>query len=221
VTGRTLDLTQPFGHNAAYNPDLPLPRVEIVRWVIRDGFSLEEMQLCTHVGTHMDAPSHVFADASSVSDYPVERFRGTGVAVDVRDLGDAAPITADVLSERAGGVESGNIVLLLTGWCALRGRTERYTDASPWVDATGARWLVERGVQGVAIDHFSISGRGAPEKVLPAHHILLEAGCWIVEDALLPDDLLSGGPWTVVALPWRITGASGAPTRMIAFEETS
>jgi arylformamidase len=218
MSGRTLDLTQPFAHNAAYNPDLPLPRVEIVRWVIRDGFSLEELELCTHVGTHMDAPSHVFADAASVSDYPVERFRGTAVVVDLRDLGDAAPITAEVLAERAAGTESGNIVLLLTGWGAIRGRTERYVDASPWVDETGARWLVERDIHGVAIDHFSISGRGTPEKVLPAHHTLLEAGCWIVEDALLPDELLTAGPWTVVALPLRITGASGAPTRMIAIE---
>jgi arylformamidase len=218
MSGRTLDLTQPFAHNAAYNPDLPLPRVEIVRWVIRDGFSLEELELCTHVGTHMDAPSHVFADAPSVTDYPVERFHGTAVVADLRDLGDSATITADVLDERAAEAQSGSIVLLLTGWGALRGRSERYADASPWVDETGARWLVERGVQGVAIDHFSISGRGAPEKVLPAHHILLDAGCWIVEDALLPQELLTGGPWTIVALPWRITGASGAPTRMIAIE---
>jgi arylformamidase len=218
MTGRTLDLTQPFGHNAAYNPDLPLPRVEIVRWVIRDGFSLEELELCTHVGTHMDAPSHVFADAASVTDYAVDRFHGTAVVANLRDLGDSAPITADVLAERAPEAGAGSIVLLMTGWAALRGRSERYADASPWVDEGGARWLVERGVHGVAIDHFSISGRGAPEKVLPAHHILLEAGCWIVEDALLPQELLSGGPWTIVALPWRITGASGAPTRMIAIE---
>jgi arylformamidase len=218
MSGRTLDLTQPFAHNAAFNPDLPLPRVEIVRWVIRDGFSLEELALCTHVGTHMDAPSHVFADAPSVTDYAVERFHGTAVVANLRDLGDAAPITADVLAERAPEAKPGSIVLLLTGWSALRGRSERYADASPWVDESGARWLVERGIHGVAIDHFSISGRGAPEKVLPAHHILLDAGCWIVEDALFPQELLTGGPWTIVALPWRIAGASGAPTRMIAIE---
>jgi arylformamidase len=218
MPGRTLDLTQPFAHNAAFNPDLPLPSVEIVRWVIRDGFSLEELHLCTHVGTHMDAPSHVFADAPSISDFGPERFHGPGVVVDLRDLGDAAPITDAILAERAAAAAAGSIVLLLTGWGSLRGRTERYVDASPWVDASGARWFVERGVHGVAIDHFSISGRGEPEKVLPAHHILLEAGCWIVEDALLPDELLDGGPWTIVALPWRISGASGAPTRMIAIE---
>lgn len=217
MSGRTLDLTQPFAHNAAFNPDLPLPRVEIVRWVIRDGFSLEELSLCTHVGTHMDAPCHVLADAPSITDFEPDRFHGPGVVVDLRDLGDEAPITEAVLEQRAAGVAESDIVVLVTGWGELRGRTQRYADRSPWVDASGARWLVGRGICGVVIDHFSISGRGEPEKVLPAHEILLGAGCWIVEDALLPPELFDSA-WTIFALPWRLQGASGAPTRVLAIE---
>jgi arylformamidase len=214
---RTLDLTQPFFHNGGFNPDLPLPRIDITRSVMVDGYSLEQLELCTHVGTHMDAPSHVFEVAPAIDEYPVERLHGPAVVVDLRDLEDAGPIDAALLEARAGSVPRGAIALLFTGWGALRARTARYADGSPWLDASGAAWLVEHGVVGVAIDHFSISGRGPAEKVLPTHHVLLGAGVWIVEEALFCEELLEGA-WTVTALPLRIVGVSGAPTRMIAVE---
>lgn len=217
-TGRTLDLTQPFFHNGGFNPDLPLPRIDITRSVLNDGYSLEQLELCTHVGTHMDAPSHVFETGHPIDDFAVDRFHGPGVVVDLRDLDDEQPIDVGVLAARATFEEQGSIVLLFTGWGALRSRTARYADGSPWLAEAGARWLVEQGVAGVAIDHFSIAGRGPAEKVLPAHKVLLGAGVWIVEEALFAEALLDGGRWDVVALPWRVVGVSGAPTRMIAIE---
>jgi kynurenine formamidase len=91
-------------------------------------------------------------------------------------------------------------------------------NASPYLTGDGAAWIVERKPVGVAIDHFSIGGRGTPEKVLPSHRELLGAGVWIVEEALFPEELLDSA-WQIVALPWRIVGVSGAPTRMIAIEQ--
>jgi arylformamidase len=218
-SGRTLDLTQPFFHNGGFNPDLPLPRIDITRSVISDGYSLEQLELCTHVGTHMDAPSHVLETGHPIDEFAVDRFHGPGVVVDLRDLGDEQAIDAEILASRARVEEQGSIVLLATGWGAFRARTARYVDGSPWLNEAGAKWLVEHGAAGVAIDHFSIAGRGPAEKVLPAHTVLLGAGVWIVEEALFPESLLDGSRWDVVALPWRIAGVSGAPTRMIAIEQ--
>jgi arylformamidase len=221
MTARTLDLTQPFFHNGGFNPDLPLPRIDITRSVMTDGYSLEEMELCTHVGTHMDAPSHVFETGHAIDGFAVDRFHGPGVVVDLRDLAEQQPIDADVLASRAQIDQQGSIVCLFTGWGAFRSRTARYADGSPWLDESGARWLVVQGAAGVAIDHFSIAGRGPAEKVIPAHEALLGAGVWIVEEALFPEELLGAGAWRIVALPWRIAGVSGAPTRMIAIEQST
>jgi kynurenine formamidase len=46
--------------------------------------------------------------------------------------------------------------------------------------------------------------------------ILLGAGIRIVEEALLPRALLEHAAWQVIALPLRLRGASGAPTRIVA-----
>jgi arylformamidase len=218
MSGRTIDLTQPFGHNAGYNPDLPLPTVQITRSVIVDGYSLEELSLCTHVGTHMDAPSHVFEEGAAIDAFAPEAFHGPGAIVDLRDLADETPIDAALLAARCPAFAPGAIVCLVTGWGALRARTRRYADGSPFLTGDGAAWIAERGAAGVAIDHFSIGGRGTPDKVLPSHMELLGAGIWIVEEALFPEELMTGS-WELVALPWRIVGVSGAPTRMIAIEQ--
>jgi kynurenine formamidase len=218
LTGRTLDLTQPFFHNAGFNPDLPLPTMAITRSVMADGYSMEELRLCTHVGTHMDAPSHVFEAGPSIDEFAVGAFHGTGAIVDLRELADETPIDAALLESRSPPFDPGAVVCLVTGWGALRARTKRYADGSPYLTGDGAAWIASRRAAGVAIDHFSVGGRGTPDKVLPSHTELLGAGIWIVEEALFPDELLEGA-WQIVALPWRVVGGSGAPTRMIAIEQ--
>jgi kynurenine formamidase len=217
VSGRQLDLTQPFFHNGAYNPDLPLPSVELARTVVSDGFKLEQLSLCTHVGTHMDAPCHVFEEGGSVDQYPLERLHGVGIPVDAQ-LGDEEPIGAALLEPYHDRLTAGTIALLRTGWGDDRGHTERYVNRSPWLDASGADWLAKRDVAGVVIDHFSIAGRGPAEKTQPAHTILLGNGIWIVEEARLPAELFERPSWYVIALPMRLLDGSGAPTRVIALE---
>ena len=214
---QVMDLTQPFYHNASFNPDLPMASIELVRQIPNHGHSLEQLSLCTHVGTHMDAPAHVIETGAGVDEYPLERLRGTGIPVDLFTIGPDGPITERVLASYADRLVPGTIALLCTGWGEQRGFTDSYINHSPWLESSGAQWLADRGVIGVAIDHFSIAGRGPTEKVLPAHLILLGAGIWIVEEALLPRALLERAAWHVVALPMRLRGASGAPTRLVAY----
>ena len=177
--------------------------------------------MCTHVGTHMDAPSHVFETGASVDEYPLERLHGYAIAADLRHLEPGSRIDASMLEPFGNKLAGSRIVLLLTGWGQQRCHTDVYVNQSPWLDESGARWLVDHGVYGVAIDHFSIAGRGPVDQVMPAHKVLLGAGVWIVEDARLPLELLERERWYVVALPLRLAGASGGQTRMIAIDVIS
>jgi len=215
---RTLDLTHPFVHDGNFNPDLPQPSVRVVRQVVSNGIRLEELAMCTHVGTHIDAPSHVFESGASVEQYPPEQLHGYAITADLRHLTPRARIDASTLQPLEDALGDAAIVLLRTGWGAERAHTERYVNQSPWLDESGAQWLVDHGVAGVAIDHFSISGRGSPEQVMPAHVVLLGAGVWIVEDARLPLELFERKRWYVVALPLALADGSGGQTRMIAID---
>jgi arylformamidase len=215
---RTLDLTHPFRHDGGFNPDVPQPSVRVVRQVVSDGVRLEELAMCTHVGTHIDAPSHVYETGASVDQYPPEQLHGFAITADLRHLESGAEIDVAALEPLERGLERASIVLLRTGWGEQRGHTDRYVNQSPWLGASGAQWLVDHGVSGVAIDHFSIAGRGPVEQVMPAHKRLLGAGVWIIEEARLPLELFERERWYVVALPLPLTEGSGGQTRIIAID---
>src|SRR5204863_1745381 len=93
------------------------------------------------------------------------------------------------LAPRLEGLEAGEIVLLATGWGDRRAKTEEWLYRSPFVDPAGARWLVERGVRAVGIDHYSIGGSGPLNA--ETHTILLGAGLWVVEELRFPAEVFA------------------------------
>jgi kynurenine formamidase len=78
----------------------------------------------------------------------------------------------------------------------------------------GARWLIEHGVRGVGIDHYSIAGGG--EINAETHTILLSAGVWIVEELKFPPEVFAlPQPLKFWALPMNWPGCSGAFCRPV------
>jgi len=73
-----------------------------------------------------------------------------------------------------------------------------------------AQALVARGVRLVGIDGLSIAPIGSPGEV---HHILLAAGVIILEGLDL--SAAHAGPATLIALPLKLAGCDGAPSRAV------
>ena len=165
---------------------------------------------------HMDAPTHMFETGTSIDEIPCDQMHGRATVADLRGLDPGTRIGVDELERLNLPLNDATILLLATGWGRNREYTDRYINRSPWLDGPGGEWLVANGIRGVVIDHFSIAGRGPAEQELPAHHALLGAGTWIVEDAFFPDELFEHPQWYVFALPLRLTDGSGAPVRVIA-----
>ena len=78
-----------------------------------------------------------------------------------------------------------------------------------------ARWLVERKIAGVGIDHYSIGGMSDAINPL-VHTILLGAGVWIVEELRFPDEAFKvAQPCKFWSLPINLKGHSGAFCRPV------
>jgi kynurenine formamidase len=170
--------------------------------------------MATHTGSHLDAPLHKIAGGKSISELPLETFVGPARIVDLRGLAAAAPITDAMLAAKLPGPIAGEIVLLATGWGDRRAKTDEWLYGSPFVDPAGARWLVERGVRGVGIDHYSIGGSGALNA--ETHTILLGAGLWVVEELKFPEEVFAlPAPVKFWALPLNWPGCSGAFCRPV------
>jgi len=211
---RLIDLSQPLFDAA---PNCPVhPPVSFRRTADHDagGWRMEEIAMATHTGSHLDAPLHKIAGGKSISDLPLEDFAGLARIADVRGLAPDTPITPAMLAPKLKGVTTRDIVLLATGWGDKRAKSEEWLRHSPFLHPDGARWLVERGVRGVGIDHFSIGGMHPLNA--ETHTVLLGAGRWILEDLRFPADVFSlPQPLKFWALPMNWPGCSGAFCRPV------
>ncbi|MGC9117300.1 MAG: cyclase family protein, partial [Conexivisphaera sp.] len=195
-----------------------------------DGYRLREIRMNTHHGTHMDAPSHMLEDGDPVSSIDPRKLMGEGVVLDLTRKGDGEPITADDLRSFEEDIRKGDMVFLHTGWDSLRGINRRYLFLWPYLSVDGARYLVERGVSLVGTEGLSIGGWGERTATMEpltdtgveVHRILLSNGVLIIEEVANLGEVLRGRRSArafFIALPMKLRGLDGAPTRVIALVE--
>jgi acetylornithine deacetylase/succinyl-diaminopimelate desuccinylase-like protein len=120
----------------------------------------------------------------------------------------------DMKSQTAAEVAAA-VELASGGWRPARGALKVIVVADEETGGSlGARWLVERGVRGVGIDHYSIGGSGPLNA--ETHTILLGAGVWVVEELKFPEEVFAlPSPQKFWALPLNWPGCSGAFCRPV------
>jgi kynurenine formamidase len=211
---RLIDLSQPIYHNAPNCPVHPPVKSELIATHDKDGWQCELLTLSNHTGSHVDAPLHKIKGGKNLDDLPLATWVGQAWLADLRDSKADRRITADVLQAALPQLPSDAIVLLCTGWGEVRAKTDEWLHHSPFVDPSGAKWLVERKARGVGIDHYSIGGSGPDNAV--THEILLGNGIWIVEELSFPAEV-----WTLPqpvkfwSLPVNLKGHTGAFCRPV------
>ncbi|PYQ19198.1 MAG: cyclase, partial [Acidobacteria bacterium] len=80
-----------------------------------------------------------------------------------------------------------------------------------YLTGEAAVYLAQAGLKLVGIDYLSIDRHGSKDH--PAHLALLEAGVVVVEGLDLSQ--VEPGEYELTCLPLRVTGAEGAPARVV------
>lgn len=212
---KLIDLSQPLYDGGPNCPVHPPVRATILKDHPQCGWRVEQLSMSNHSGSHVDAPLHKIAGGASIDELPLERFAGPALIADLRGVGPSAAVTRAMLEPRLGGPPKGTIVLLATGWGERRAHTHEWLFDSPYLHPDAARWLVESGVNGVGIDHYSIGGMR--DEINPVvHEILLGAGVWIVEELRFPAEAFAvAQPCRFWALPVNFRGLTGAFCRPV------
>jgi len=172
-----------------------------------DEANVSHIQSSVHVGTHIDAPIHFVEGGATVDAIPLKSLLGRAYVVDLRkaDVLDAATLEAARIPPRTRRLlfKTRNSEL----WTSGERSFQRNFVA---VDASGAEWLVKKGVKLVGVDYLSV----APfNDGVPTHRILLEAGVVVVEGLDLAR--VSKGRYTLYCLPVKLMGSDGAPARAV------
>ncbi len=211
---RIIDLTHPVRANMPVFPGTQPPVIQQANTVEQHGFAEKLISLYSHTGTHMDAPAHMLPGAKTLDAFSAADFYGTAVRLDVRPETGIAPddlIGLDRLATVEENLRGAQFLILHTGWAEKWGQPD-YFRGFPALSPDAARRVVELGVRGVGIDAISIDRMS--DHHFPVHHILFEAGLFVIEN--LKDLHLTPAVFEMASLPLAIGDADGAPSRAIA-----
>jgi arylformamidase len=178
--------------------------------------------LNTHIGTHIDAPRHFYADGAAISDIELDRIvMREAVVLDVSYKAPGQGVTADDLDRTGVRPASGQIAVIKTLWTNRAFGKPEFWNNTIHLEPSVGEWIEERGVSAVAMDCF-------PEKpfwlmtLTPAerganHKRWLKAGIPMIQMLTALDRIAS--KFTLVALPLNLQGMDGAPARVIGIED--
>ncbi len=185
-------------------PGDTLPTLKQVGFLGKDDCCSFRVETGMHVGTHMDAPSHMLEGGKGLAAYPAEHFIGKGIILDARGR---ESIDADLL-ENVGPLKD-TIILIFTGFDE-HFEEPKYYDSYPELTEAFAERLAAEGVKIVGMD--TPSPDRHPYKI---HKILLAKDVLIIENVCNLKELLSYSSFQVTALPTKFD-AEAAPVRVVA-----
>jgi kynurenine formamidase len=190
-----------------------------------DLFEITWIGMAVHGFTHMDSPRHVFQDAPTTSDIPLETTVGEAAVLDLTPIRPEEAVTAERLQAAAAHLRAGDIVVLKTCWETQRAPgTEAFWRDAPYLTRDACAWLLARRPRALAVDfpqdysiRLLLDGEIQPLPEHVSHDVLLRNGVILIEYLANTRALTQPRVW-FCCLPLKIPEADGAPARVIAIE---
>jgi len=183
-----------------------------------DGIQVGFFQTPIHAGTHLDAPRHVLPEGVTLDDVDLGTFIGEAYCVDISQIKPNEEVSIAMLEPYADKIKKNGIVFLYSGWNEKMFGTLEYWNDSPVLGLEAAQWLADKGVKLLGYDFFQDAGAKGYEthpENFKAHKIILGNKILHIEH-LTNLSKVVGTEFFAIALPLKIVGAEGSPTRVIA-----
>lgn len=184
-------------------------RMEIRRGVIEsDDTFMHEMDMMSHVGTHVEAPSHFYEGGKDVTELPLEGFVGRAVLLNLTHMEAQAEIAGADLERAAGPMDVRGAIMVL--------HSPHQGAQAPTLTREAAEWMAERGCQMMGIGETVGLGKDA-EVIREVHDVLMSREVPFLEVLAGLDDLRQD-EFVLFALPLKIAGLDSSPVRAVAVE---
>jgi arylformamidase len=177
-----------------------------------DAVTGSSWSLNSHVGTHVDAPTHFLPDGKDIASTPLDRYLGRCVVLDLTDVEGRDVERADL--EGRPELDGHTRMLMKTSNCRRLWHLDTFDSDYVALAHSGAQWLVERGFRLAGIDYQGIERFDTTTN--PTHKTLLGAECAILEGADLRE--VEPGEYVLIALPLALEDGEASPVRALLVE---
>ncbi|MEM6803672.1 MAG: cyclase family protein [Bacteroidota bacterium] len=207
---RVIDLTKTLESNS------PGVHFEQVRTLEKDGWNARELQLYSHIGTHMDAPLHFGVNEEGIEKFSPQRFIAKSWLVKLDEIEAQSLIYPSDMGEIAEKISAGDNLIIRTGWSKIE-NFQRFRDELPRISKELAHWIVEKKINLLGVEPPSVADVNNLAEVTEIHHILMKGDVIIVEGLVNLEKIQSDWVW-LIALPLKLKEGDGSPIRALAWE---
>jgi arylformamidase len=174
------------------------------------------VDLVTHLGTHVEAPSHHAGLTKDVTALPAEHYLGRGILLHLDTCLPNALITAaDLDAADRGRVQPGDVLVLDSPY-----QSEPFVadpaDQRPHLSREAAEWFLAKGVKAVGFSN-GICIENNIEHCIHCHDIMLGHDILFLE-VMKNLDQLQADIFLIIYLPLPIRGLDASPVNILAIE---
>lgn len=202
ITTDWIDVSVPIYDGMVHWPDNPAIVLKAIMHLERgDVATVSELEMGTHTGTHIDAPSHFIPGGAGVDALPLHNLIGPARIIEIEN-----PSVVTHAELRNHNLRHAERLLFKTLNSQRCWNGAEFVSNFVSLAEDAATYLAELNTLTIGIDYLSV---GSPE----VHRTLLGAGVVIIEGLNLSE--VSPGEYEFLCLPLRIAGGDGAPARAL------
>lgn len=152
---KVIDLTHVISEDMPVYPGTEGPKLQSLKSYEPDGLKVTLITMCSHTGTHIDSPAHLFPYRTPLDQFPVTHFIGKALVIDCTGLNEGERITFEHIKRCKEKADRAEYILFRLGWDKYWG-TEKYFGNYPCIDDTVVDYLIQSRKKGVGLDAISI-----------------------------------------------------------------
>lgn len=209
---KVIDLTHEINTQMSVFPGTPEFELKQIASIDKDLYLEHQMLMVTHLGTHIDAPSHILNKGKRLVEYDIEKFIGKAYVLDVSGTKDY--ITKDDLLTIPNLLNM-EFILFYTG-ASKDFATQAYFKTFPVLDDAACDLITDLSnhkLKGVGVDCISID---PIEPLSIDNHIKLLSHDLVIIENLKDIHKLIGLEFIISVMPLKVEKIEGSPIRAFA-----
>ena len=172
-----------------------------------DPVTMSRIEICSHDGTHIDAPLHFIPGGGTIDVMPVETTVGP---VRVIEIKDEKLVTAEELEPY--DIAGGERIFLKTKNSGRVYSKVHWDGDVVTLSLEAARHLAQRKIRLIGFDYMTIAASDTPGLINDVHRTFLDNGIYILEGLDL--DGIKPGDYDLICLPLRLERGDAGPCRV-------